>query len=207
MTVLSELATLVHVTSVNDEQRQALLNAASHLLIAEGPTGLTVRRIASEAGTSTMGVYSRFGGKDGIVEALFVEGFEMLRDAMAAVPLEGDPIERLLETGRAYRHFALTHPAHYLVMFEAAVPDFSPTPACHDVGMSALAALEAHTARAIATGALRSGDVEATAHLIWANAHGLVSLELHGRSRTAGLELERFEEGILTLLRGLDANR
>ena len=44
----------------------------------EGPGALTVRRIAAAAGMSTMNVYSRFGGKDGVLDELFVDGFRRL---------------------------------------------------------------------------------------------------------------------------------
>jgi AcrR family transcriptional regulator len=193
------------VTSVNDEQRVALLSAASDLLAEEGPGALSVRRIAAAAGTSTMGVYSRFGGKDGIVEALYVEGFELLRSAMATVPATGDPVRRLLESGRAYRRFALDHPTHYLVMFEAAVPDFVPTVSCHEHGMLALAELERIVAWAIAEGALDPGDSQDVAHVVWASTHGPVSLELHGMARTAGRAEQHFDQAQRALLRGLGA--
>ncbi|MGZ4674264.1 MAG: TetR/AcrR family transcriptional regulator, partial [Ilumatobacteraceae bacterium] len=61
-----------------DPVGSTLLKAASDLLATEGPAALTVRRIATAAGVSTMNVYSRFGGKDGVVEHLFVEGFHRL---------------------------------------------------------------------------------------------------------------------------------
>ncbi len=193
------------MTSVNDEQRAALLAAARDLLADEGPGALSVRRIASAAGTSTMGVYSRFGGKDGIVEALYLEGFDLLRSAMAKVPATGDPVRRLLESGRAYRRFALEHPTHYLVMFEVAVPDFVPTSSCREHGMLALAELERIVAWAIAEGALDPGDAQDIAHVVWASTHGPVSLELHGMARSEGRAEQHFDHAQRALLRGLGA--
>ena len=58
--------------------REALLAAAHDLLATEGPAALTVRRIAAAAGMSTMNVYSRFGGKDGVLDELFIDGFRRL---------------------------------------------------------------------------------------------------------------------------------
>jgi AcrR family transcriptional regulator len=40
----------------DDETRATLLDAARSLLAADGPAALTVRRIAAEAGMSTMNV-------------------------------------------------------------------------------------------------------------------------------------------------------
>ena len=58
-----------------DTTSSALMKAAADLLASEGPEALTVRRIAATAGCSTMGLYSRFGGKDGVVERLWLDGF------------------------------------------------------------------------------------------------------------------------------------
>ena len=69
-----------------DDTGTAILRAASDLLAAEGPGALSVRRIAAAAGCSTMGLYSRFGGKDGVVDELFAEGFEHLCAAMQGLP-------------------------------------------------------------------------------------------------------------------------
>ena len=53
-----------------------------------------------------MGVYNRFGGKDGLIEALLIRAFDGLRAAVAARG-EPDPIDRLMQSGRRYRDFAL----------------------------------------------------------------------------------------------------
>ena len=91
-----------------DETREALLAAAHDLLATEGPAALTVRRIAAAAGVSTMNVYSRFGGKDGVLDELFIHGFQRMSDEMADAPTSDDPIEDLMACGRAYRAFART---------------------------------------------------------------------------------------------------
>ena len=81
----------------------ALLEAAADLLETEGPDALSVRRIAAAAGVAPMGVYNHFESKSGIVEALFIQGFERLGEAMVALAQIADPLEALLEGGRRYR--------------------------------------------------------------------------------------------------------
>ena len=39
-----------------------------------------------------MGLYSRFGGKDGVIDELYVEGFDQLCDAMSALPKTDDAL-------------------------------------------------------------------------------------------------------------------
>ena len=79
----------------------ALLTSASEILETEGPDALSVRRIAAAAGVAPMGVYNHFESKFGIVEALYVQGFQRLADAMAAMTQIDDPSEALLEGARA----------------------------------------------------------------------------------------------------------
>ena len=79
---------------------------------------------------SAMGVYSRFGGKQGLVEALFLDGFARLQHVLATVPRSADPVEDLLEGSRRYRRFALESPAVYAIMFSRAIPEFVPSAPC-----------------------------------------------------------------------------
>ncbi len=72
--------------------RDRTLDAAAQLLLRdEGPAALSVRRIATAAGLSTMAIYHHYGGKDGLVEALYVDGFRALDEALSAVPRSADP--------------------------------------------------------------------------------------------------------------------
>jgi len=56
--------------------QDAVLAAARRLLLEHGYAGTTVARIAAQAGTSVDTVYKRFGGKSGIVRALWQRGLE-----------------------------------------------------------------------------------------------------------------------------------
>uniref|UniRef100_UPI0021C11413 TetR/AcrR family transcriptional regulator n=1 Tax=Frankia gtarii TaxID=2950102 RepID=UPI0021C11413 len=99
------------------------IRAALQVLAQHGPAGLTVRRVAEAAGTSTMGVYTRFGSRNGILEALYRRAFGMLHDALAEVPVTTDPRGDLIALSLAYRRFALDYPPRYTFMFERPVPD------------------------------------------------------------------------------------
>ncbi|HZC69587.1 MAG TPA: helix-turn-helix domain-containing protein [Jatrophihabitans sp.] len=54
--------------------QDAVLTAARRLLLEDGYAATTVARIAAEAGTSVDTVYKGFGGKSGIVRALWQRG-------------------------------------------------------------------------------------------------------------------------------------
>jgi AcrR family transcriptional regulator len=161
-----------------DPVGSTLLKAASDLLAAEGPGALTVRRIANAAGISTMNVYSRFGGKDGVVEHLFVEGFTQLAEGMRDVVATDDPIADLTTCGLSYRQFAIDNPTLYSVMFDRVVPDFQPSIEAQLIALTTLELLAARIERAVDAGLLRPADRLSNAALVWATCHGVVSLEL-----------------------------
>src|SRR5580698_11163567 len=107
----------------------ALLASASDILESEGPDGLSVRRIAAAAGVAPMGVYNHFDSKNGIIEALFVQGFERLREALTTIADIADPYEALREAGRRYRTLAQAHPMVYQLMFLRTLPGYEPSEA------------------------------------------------------------------------------
>lgn len=180
-----------------DATRSAILGAARYLLVTDGPGGLTVRRIAGEAGHSTMAVYSRFGGKDGVVDALVAEGFGMLTAALEGVLTDlhdeahgsGDPLDELHRMGVAYRRFAHEHPQHYSLMFDRPVPGYEPSPETTAIADGALDVLVRALDRAMTARSLAPGDTRVTAVTVWATSHGLVSIELAG-SASPGVDWE-----------------
>jgi AcrR family transcriptional regulator len=161
-----------------DAARAALLDAASEILAEEGPDALTVRRIATRAGCSTMLVYSRLGGKQGIVDALYTQGFERLAAYVRATPVTSDPVADLRRCGRQYRTFALENRTHYAVMFDHAVPDFSPSLQAQVVASQTLDMLAELVQRAIDAGRFGVTDARQLAAALWAANHGVCSLEL-----------------------------
>ena len=154
-----------------DPVGSTLLKAASDLLATEGAGALTVRRIANEAGVSTMNVYSRFGGKDGVVEHLFVEGFTRLAEGMRKVVATDDPVADMTTCGLSYRQFAIENPTLYSVMFDKVVPDFEPSIEAQLIAGSTLELLAGRIERAMKAGLLRPADRLNTAALVWATRY------------------------------------
>lgn len=185
-----------------DEQGQRILEAASELLSEEGASALSVRRIASAAGCSTMGLYSRFGGKDGVVDELFAEGFERLIAAMRTNPSTDDPLVDLRRCATCYRDTAVANATHYMVMFGGAVPGFVPSDASHDLAHEAFAGLVTKVARCTDAG-LFSGSPDGIAEILWGSIHGLVMLELVGINPLGSDPALRFGRALDVLFDGL----
>jgi AcrR family transcriptional regulator len=150
-----------------------------------------------------MGVYNHFESKNGIIEALFIQGFERLSDALKAVADVQDPYEALREGGRRYRALALEHPMVYQLMFLRAVPGFEPSERAFVIAGDAFANLVTAVQRAMAAGVIVEGEPAETAQLIWSSIHGWVSLELMGMTGFIEDQETGFDRVCSTMLDGL----
>lgn len=158
-----------------------LIETAARLLAEEGPHALSTRRLAAEAGTSTMAVYTYFGGMDDLVRAMVREGFTMLDDRLSAVAETDDPASDVAALGLAYRRNATEHRHLYSVMFGgSSLAGFQLTDEDRQYGRYTLETLVKTVARCMAAGRFRTGDAELVAHQMWIAVHGLVTLELGG---------------------------
>jgi AcrR family transcriptional regulator len=175
-----------------DVLRRTVLDAASRLLVSEGPQALTMRRVAGAVGCSTTVLYTAFGSKDGLADALFREGFERLRRHLEAVAPGDDPLARLRALAHAYRESALESPSYYGVMFQQAIPGYRPSAASLAAAGASLEVLTDAVRACMHAGALRAGDPRAVAEVLWAAVHGAVSLELAGHFPDPEVAADRF---------------
>lgn len=150
--------------------RRAILDAAVESISAGGSAALSLRELSRRAGVSHAAPIHHFGDKAGVLTALAAEGFEQLADALTAA---GDDF---VEAGVAYVRFAVTHKAHFEVMFR---PDAyrADDPAVVTARERAGAAL---------TGGVRARTTQAgeearlTGIAAWSLMHGFATLWLTG---------------------------
>lgn len=178
--------------STPDPRRQ-ILDAALAVLARDGEGAFTVRRIAEEAGCSTTGVYTWFGGKAGLVDAIFVEGFEGFDAALAGPYAQGDTAE----VGRAYRRWALANPTHYLVMFGRAVPGSRPGREALARGYESFLRLVGHVRDTYPE--LDDDAAHDWAYHLNVTFHGYVMTELTGMSPAPQRVEELYELGLARL--------
>ncbi|MBG0815807.1 TetR/AcrR family transcriptional regulator [Planomonospora sp. ID82291] len=169
--------------AAQDGLRAKLLDVANHLLLTVGPESLSMRRIAAEAGCSTTVIYTMFGSKEGLAEALYLEGFERFRRRLEAVPAHLDSLERLTALGTVYREAALAEPGYYSLMFERAIPGFIPSERARTLARAALNIFDRVIADCIAEGRLVPTQPRRIADVLWSAAQGAISLERAGHLR------------------------
>ncbi|MCM1967378.1 TetR/AcrR family transcriptional regulator [Streptomyces sp. G1] len=154
--------------------RSRLLDRAAQMLRTRQP--VTLRTLVSGTGTSTMAVYTYFGGMDGLWKALRQEGFTRLAARLAAVKTSADPVRDLAALGAAYLANAMENPDLYRVMFDAGF-ELEDTAAADDTLHRLVHAIE----RAKAKGRFRDEvDPLELATQSWLIGHGIASLVATG---------------------------
>jgi AcrR family transcriptional regulator len=195
---------------IHDEQTRAALRAAAERLVsADGPSTLSVRAVAAEAGTTTRAVYSLFGSKDGLlVDALAQSAFEFLADGVEQLPETDDPIADLIAVGvPLFRRLVLEHPGLYRIAFQRILPGMRAGPELTAARERALALLHAKIQRLSDAGLLGRKSVPQAAVEFNAMLEGLGNAELRGntlRILPEGHEEQTWHDALTSLIHGFN---
>ncbi|KKK04507.1 TetR/AcrR family transcriptional regulator [Micromonospora sp. HK10] len=169
------------MSRTSSDQRQELVDVAARLLTEQGPRSLSARALARETGTSTMAIYTYFGGMPGLVRAVIREGFARLADRLATVQASDDPVADSFQLAIAYRQSAHLAPHLYAVMFGgSSIAGFQLSQEDRRIGLYTLRVARDAITRCIQAGRFRPTDPWSITQHTWCQLHGLVSLELAG---------------------------
>ncbi|MFH8464574.1 TetR/AcrR family transcriptional regulator [Streptomyces sp. NPDC017991] len=172
--------------TASDRLHAVLLDAAQNVLDREGLASVTVRAVAREAEVAPMGVYNRFGNKEGLLGALAVRA---LNDLWLAVEVDRspDPELRFRQACDGYRHFALAHPQRYALIFGGGGPvartGSEASVYGHAVFEVLIELVQDLAGRRTPEGFADSGEA---AQVVWTALHGAVHLELGGIGQVSG---------------------
>lgn len=163
---------------VHDEAlAEALLEEATRIVGLEGPEALSLRRLTHSAGTSTSAIYSLYGSRDALLDAVYERAIASFAAAVEVPPTD-EPLQDLFQMGVLYRRWALANPQMYPVMFGRRPGD---TPeSIRERTRSTVEPLLAGVQRCLDTGILANAKAETIVSLVWATVHGFVTLELDG---------------------------
>lgn len=176
---------MARVSDVRDQ----LIEAGMRVLERDGLAAVSSRKLAAETGTSTMAVYTHFGGMTGLIDAIATEAFTRFTHALTDVELTADPVADFLVMGIHYREFALANPQRYQMMFgtseeslNRAHADLTVTGSATKRGDLALSfeALLTAVRRMIAATRIRDDGEAVLAGRLWSLSHGAVLLEIAG---------------------------
>src|SRR2546423_11697577 len=111
---------------VSTSSEDQFVGAGLRVLAERGAAELTVRRVAEAAGASTMGIYTRFGSRAGMLEAIYRRGFELLRDALVEARDAAPAGQRIVPLAVAYRRLRPANPPPAPPTVEGPVPASPP---------------------------------------------------------------------------------
>ena len=156
-----------------------LVSVAHELLAREGIEGLSLRRIAREAGVSHGTPLRHFASFSALRAEVAGRGFEALEEAIekaaATLPPGSHPLERLHAAGRAYVAAAIENPGLFALMFRPELLDpAQPRYATH--APAAFAQLVNAVRAAQDAGYQPDVDTVALAGVVWSLVHGIATL-------------------------------
>jgi AcrR family transcriptional regulator len=164
----------------HDEQtRLELIGAAEQLIQEHGPEALSVRAVADAIGVSTRAVYSTFGSKAGLLDALSERAFDLLEVELSRLPVTNDPSADLVEAAlRVFRPMAIGHPPLFRLAFLRVVPDLELSAETRATAARAFDSLCDRFRRLADAGLLGGRDPRACAAVFNALCEGMATSEL-----------------------------
>lgn len=196
-----------------EQVREDVKEVALAQLIAGGAEAISLNAIAKELSVSGSALYRYYSNRDELLNALVVDAYTELRDALAQDAAESEnetePAERIRGLARTYRKWALAQPHRYELLFKPPVPGYN----AHAEPLSEAARslmgvlLGTITGRSRAQDrptalsnkevlSARSGGTEnfQQAVRVWSRLHGLVSLELGGAYNAMKIDVDALFE-------------
>jgi len=180
---------------VNDMPTKArILAATSAIFLEGGAKALSVRAVAARADLSTIGIYSHFQGKQGLLDALYVEGFERV---LRSLDVDGTGPAAVRQAAANYLATAEEYQSHYRLIFGEPDRTYAPSDVAQQVGAQAFAKMLTLVATVLPADADRAARQDA-AMQVWSLIHGAVSLRQHS---VAGLvDMDRWQDRTMAAL-------
>ncbi|WP_446221454.1 TetR/AcrR family transcriptional regulator [Nocardia sp. IBHARD005] len=184
-------------TERREATRNEIVEAAWEVAREHGLAQLTLREVADRIGMRAPSLYSHFGSKNAIYDAMFGQAWgeceQVSIDALDAAPT--DPRGLVRTMALTYFDFAVADLVRYQLMNQRTIPGFEPSPEAY---AAAVRALDKVIATLASIGVTDRGDVE-----IWiAVLSGLVDQQLandpggHSRRKLIDRAVDMWADGV-----------
>lgn len=179
--------------------KQRILEAAKTLYGEDGAAGLSMRKVAKQAGVSAMASYRHFESKEQLMHHLQVHGFSLYAQLQAEIGDDVTGWDRVVANSTAYGRFALRHPAYFRIAFMA-TDELGTLKTLTPEGQRIIEGTFRFSVAAMLGAGVppEQATLETVRH--WAHIHGLVALHLAGRLRFHGDDFEAFFASELAFL-------
>jgi AcrR family transcriptional regulator len=121
-----------------EQTRREILDASWDLAEETGIAGLSFREVARAVGMQAPSLYTYFDSKDALFDAMFVEGYLQLGEAVSewTTAVAGkEPTEALSTVMVLWISFCKDSLARYQIMFTRAIPGWQPSDDAYAVSM------------------------------------------------------------------------
>lgn len=172
--------------------KNALIKAGIKILSKEGTGGLSLRKVAKQAGVSHSAPYAHFDDKQSLIAAISTEGFKQLYAELDAAILSypSDPKQQLMESAWAYVQFAINNTDAFKIMFSGVLEEERDYPSFVEISHKTFERVVDIVKSCQEAGVLRSAPPEIMAVAVWGQLHGIISLILEGQ--VSHVVLDRF---------------
>ena len=152
-----------------EARRAQIISAARRIAELEGWPNVTVRRLSDEISYSQPVLYGHFEGREGILAAVAIEGFQEIGLALEKARKRAKPGKIVEAVATAYLEFAASSPALYEVMFSLSLNiPFADAATPPELRFAFVQLLELFQGQ--------GSKPEVLTELFWAGLHGIADL-------------------------------
>ena len=144
--------------------RQRLIAAAADLIAASPGEEFSLRAVCDAVGVKMPTLYHFFGSKQGLIDAVIEQGFDLYLGEKSSMESSGDPIQDIRAGWDAHVAFGLANSGFYTLMYGKVRPGHS-----HESQSRPSAILRGLTARAAEQNRLAVPSEQAAAHILVTN--------------------------------------
>lgn len=184
--------------------RNEILQASKDLLIKEGFSKISMRRIAGRANVTATSIYLHFESKDDLLLSLIEDSIKKLKQALQnAVNRDYGLIDQLKILAETYVNYALDHPQEYEIIYMVRPEEMPkyPKEKFRDV-RSAYELIADVISETDHNEYIEVEDSLISAYTFWAQLHGVVSVILNKRLDTRIPQSTFIDQSIEHIIRG-----
>lgn len=171
-----------------EELREMAVTAAEGMVVAQGISGISARKVAAEMGYTAGTLYLLFRNLDELITEVNIRTLHQLESQIkAAVEGEGSPVAAIHAIAQSYLRYAHIHTNRWLALFEHRLGGET-FPAHYHKQVARLFALVETPLREIRGSALPQPEIAKEARALWAGVHGLAALAEGDKLNADGTE-------------------
>lgn len=184
--------------------REVILEVSKEILIKDGFSKMSMRRIAKQANVSATSIYLHFKNKDDLLLTLIEESIEHLKSELLEVlDSSADLITQLEMIARRYVDYALQNPQEYEIIYMVRPEEMPKYPKEKFMDVRSAYELIGEIIReGTRKDIIEVEDSLISAYTLWAQIHGVVSVIINKRLDTRIPQEQFIDQAIEHIVKG-----